>query len=322
MVDTNIEISIVIVTWNAKKYMRDCLKSLEDQNTGVSTEIIVVDNASTDGTAELIRSEFPNVKLIESKENLGFARGNNVGLRQSSGKYVFLINPDVIVFPGCISNLTAHLDQDPSIGLVGPRMLDAGRIVRRSAMRFPTPWTAFCRALALDAVFKGSKTFGGYLMSDFQFDRTRDVDILNGWFWATKREALHRVGGLDEQLFMYGDDLDWSQRFYQAGYRRLYCADAEAVHYGGGTTAKSPVYFYIERQRADIQFWKKYHSPVGVAFYLLTLFLSEWIRVIGYGLVFLFKKSARVDAAYKVQRSWACIWWLLGMRPNKKTAIA
>jgi GT2 family glycosyltransferase len=317
MVDTNIEISIVIVTWNAKKYMRDCLKSLEDQDTGVPTEIIVVDNASTDGTADLIRSEFPNVKLVENEKNLGFARGNNVGLRRSSGKYVFLINPDVIVLPGCLKSLIAQLDQDTSIGLVGPRMLDADRIVRRSTMRFPTPWNTFCRSFALHAIFRGSKTFGGYLMSDFKNDRTLDVDILNGWFWATTREALNRVGGLDEQLFMYGDDLDWSYRFYQAGYRRVYCADAAAVHYGGGTTAKSPVYFYIERQRADLQFWIKYHGRLAVTFYILMVLLNEWIRVIGHSIVFVFRKSARSDAAYKVKRSWACIWWLLGVRPNK-----
>lgn len=313
----NIDISFVVVTWNAKRYMRACLRSLQNESTGMSTEIIVVDNASSDGTCELIRSEFPEVTVIENDKNLGFARGNNVGLREAKGKYIFLINPDVIVLPGCIKTLIAHLSEDPSIGLVGPRMLDADRIARRSTMRFPMPWHSFCRALALDVIFKGSATFGGYLMSDFDHDRVMDVDILNGWFWATRRDAFNRVGGLDEQLFMYGDDLDWSYRFYKAGYRRLYCADAEAVHYGGGTTAKAPVYFYIERQRADIQYWRKYHGRGAVMFYLLMVLLNECVRVIGHGIRYLFKRSARSDASYKVRRSWACIGWLLGLRRNE-----
>jgi len=319
MAKTNVDISVIIVTWNAKKYIGDCLKSVQEQHTGLSMETIVVDNASTDGTPDLVRDEFPDVKLIENQKNLGFAKANNVGIRESTGRYLFLINPDVIVLPGCIKSLIAHLEHDTSIGLVGPRMLDADRIVRRSTMRFPTPWSAFCRALALDAIFQGSKTFGAYLMSDFKHDKTLDVDILNGWFWGTRRDALNRVGGLDEQLFMYGDDLDWSYRFHQAGYRRLYCADAEAIHFGGGTTAKAPIYFYIERQRADIQFWKKYHGRLAVTFYLLTVLINESIRVLGHSIVYVFNRSARPGEAYKVSRSWACIWWLLGIRSNETT---
>jgi len=314
----NADVSVIIVTWNAARYMRDCLKSVEEQNTGLSTEIIVVDNASADETADLVRNEFPNVKLIRNETNLGFARGNNVGIRESKGRYLFLINPDVIVLPGCLKNLITHLEQDPSIGLAGPKMLGADRIVQRSTMRFPTPWNSFCRALALDVIFKGSKLFGGFLMSDFDHDRVADVDILNGWFWAVSREALNRVGGLDDQLFMYGDDLDWSYRFHQAGYRVVFCPDAESVHYGGGTTLKAPTYFYIERQRSNLQFWRKFYSRFDVALYILTVLLNETLRVLGHSIRFLFNKSARPDAAFKVKRSAACISWLLGMRSNKR----
>jgi GT2 family glycosyltransferase len=316
MSEATVDISVVIVTWNARKYMRDCLKSIQEQETGLSTEIIVVDNASSDGTAALIREEFPTVKLIQSKQNLGFARGNNVGLRIASGKYLFLVNPDVIVLPGCLSRLVSHLDRNPSIGIVGPRMLGPNGQVSRSTMRFPTPWNALCRALALDSLFKRSRLFGGYLMKDFRHDTTADVDILNGWFWAAKREAVDRVGLLDENLFMYGDDLDWCHRFHRAGYRAVYCADAEAIHYGGGTTSRAPAYFYVERQRANIQYWKTYHTWPAVAIYILTVWLNEAVRILGYAAVFLFRKSARSRAAYKLKLSLACLSWLSGIRSN------
>jgi len=314
----SVDLSVVIVTWNARKYMPDCLKSIQQQDThALSMEIVVVDNASSDSTAELIHQNFPTVKLVQSEVNLGFARANNVGISHTTGKYLFLINPDVIVLPGCLKHIIDALEAEPSVGLIGPRMLGPDKTVRRSTMRFPTPWNSFCRALALDSLFKRSKLFGGFLMTDFNHNRTADVDILNGWFWAVKREALDRVGGLDDHLFMYGDDLDWSYRFHRAGYRNVYCATAEAIHFGGGTTAKAPVYFYIERQRANIQFWRKYHSNVGVGFYLLTVLLNEVVRLLGYSTLFIVKKSSRANAFLKMKLSAACLLWLSGVRSNK-----
>jgi GT2 family glycosyltransferase len=314
----DVGLSIVVVTWNARKYMPECLKSIQEQETGgLSMETIVVDNASSDSTAELIRHDFPAVKLIQSEINLGFARANNVGIGHAKGKYLFLINPDVIVLPGCLKQIIDALESEPSVGLLGPRMLGPDKTVRRSTMRFPTPWNSFCRALALDSLFKRSKLFGGFLMADFKHDRTTDVDILNGWFWAVKRDALNHVGGLDDHLFMYGDDLDWSYRFHRAGYRNVYCSTAEAIHFGGGTTAKAPVYFYIERQRANIQFWRKYHSPVAVGFYLLTVLLNEVVRLLGYSALFMVKKSSRANAILKMKLSAACLLWLSGVRSNK-----
>jgi len=318
MESTPVEVSIVIVTWNAARYMVDCLKSLERQ-TALPTEIIVVDNASSDGTARLIRDRFPDVILVESDRNLGFAKANNVGIARSKGRFLFLVNPDVIVMPGCLNTLVNHMKSDPSVGLVGPGMLGPeDRIVRRSTMRFPTPWNALCRALALDSIFKRSRTFGGFMMNDFAHDRNADVEILNGWFWGVRRDAVEQVGVLDDQLFMYGDDLDWSYRFHRAGYRNLFCADAAAIHYGGGTTAKAPAYFYIERQRANIQFWQKYHDRSAVAFYVFTIWLHELVCILGYCGVFLCRKSARGKAAYKIGMSKACLLWLLGLRSNEK----
>ena len=307
---SRIDLSIVIVTWNARDFTLQCLKSLQQQDSALSTETIVVDNASSDATADMIRRDFPYVRLVENDRNLGFPKGNNVGISLAKGKYILLINPDVIVSPTCLGRLVRYMEHDPSIGLLGPRILAPDGAVQRSTMRFPTVWNSFCRALALDSLFRGSRIFGGFLMSDFAHDKTMDVDILNGCFWLVRREVLNQVGLLDEQLFMYGDDLDWCYRFHEAGFRVVFYPQAESVHYGGGTTASAPTFFYIEYRRANLQFWKKHHGRLAAFSYLLTVWLHEVVRVLGHGALYCFKGSARHDAGFKVRRSLACLAWL------------
>jgi GT2 family glycosyltransferase len=310
-------ISIVIVTWNCKKYAEECLASLVGQTGNLSMEIIVVDNASSDGTPEMIADQFPEVHLVRSARNLGFAQGNNVGLPLAKGEYVCLINPDVKVAPDCLEKMAGYMEREPSVGLLGPKMLAVDGKVGRSTMRFPSIWNSLCRALALDVLFKESAIFGGFLMRDFQHDRTKEVDILNGWFWMTRRAALEEVGVLDERLFMYGDDLDWSRRFHKAGWRVVFYSDAEAIHYGGGTTAKSPIPFYIALQRANLQYWGKYHGRLALAGYFLVTCLHHAARILGYALLYVCDRARRSQAGYKVRRSLASLLWLTGLGPNR-----
>ena len=182
-----IQLSIIIVTWNAKKYVAECLDSLQAFSNNPNAEIIVVDNASTDGTPELVRDSYPGVTLIRNEGNLGFAKGNNVGIRRSTGEYVLLINSDVHVLDHCIEQIVEYMKQNPQVGLLGPKMLGADRKSYRSYMGAPTLWRAFCRALALDVVFPNSRIFGGFLMPYFKRDQVAEVDVLNGWFWAARR---------------------------------------------------------------------------------------------------------------------------------------
>jgi GT2 family glycosyltransferase len=305
-------ISIVIVTWNCKRFLQECLDSLVDYRRDQQTEIIIVDNASADGTPELVRDSYPEVTLIQSNENLGFTKGNNVGIRRASGEYVLLINPDVNVLHGCIDKMLAYMQQNPRIGLLGPRMLGADGKSDRSYMGAPTLWNLFCRALALDALFPKSKLFGGFLMFYFDRNQIAEVDILNGWFWMTRREALDQVGLLDENLFMYGDDLDWSKRFRDAGWKVVYFPEAEAVHYGGGTTARAPIRFSVEMQKANFQYWQKNYGKTSQFMYRSIIALHQLIRLIGYSLSFLNPATNRGDARAKLRRSAACFQWAIG----------
>lgn len=302
-------LSVIIVTWNGRAFVAECLQSLTRDTNAFDIEIIVVDNASTDGTPEMIAQDFPNVHLVKNSDNLGFAKANNIGIALASRDYVFLVNSDVNVLPGCLEALSSYLDQHPDVGLVGPQMLDRDLHVRRSCMRFPTLWNVFCRSVAMDRFWLFSRLFGGMLMADFAHDTLREVDVLNGWFWATRREALDQVHLLDEQFFMYGEDVDWCYRFHQAGWRVIFLPEARAIHYGGASSSNAPTRFYIERQKANLQFWRKYHRGYPRIAFKFALFLSELLRILGHSGAWLIP-ARRQSAEYKIRRSAKCMHWL------------
>jgi hypothetical protein len=258
------DISVVIVGWNARHYLALCLESLAEALPHRTMEILVVDNASTDGSAEMIEARFPHVKLIRSNENLGFAKGNNVAIRQCQGRYIALVNPDVIVLPGCLDALAGFLDQHPKVGNVGPRVFNPDMTQQSTCRRFPTLWNNFCSATRLETVFKGSPFFAGEHMFCFPHDRTMPVDVLVGCFSMIRRETFEVVGLLDEGLFMYGDDVDWCRRCWNAGWEVVFFPGARAIHDRGKITAPYPVRFALAQQRSVIHYWRKHHTFFGV----------------------------------------------------------
>ncbi|HET6142771.1 MAG TPA: glycosyltransferase family 2 protein [Candidatus Acidoferrales bacterium] len=303
-------LSIVIVSWNTKKYLEECLTSLRTIDGNLSVEIIVVDNDSADGTPDMIRSEFPDVKLIETGANLGFAKGNNVGIKEATGEYICLINSDVNVPSDCLQKMYEYMEQQPTIGLLGPGMLRTDGRVHRSGMRFPSLWNIFLRALFLDSLFKSTGLFGGFLMKDFHFDQTRDMDVLNGWLWMARRDALHKVGPLDGRFFMYAEDVDWCKRFKLAGWRVVFYPEAKALHYGGASAANARSRFNVEMQRANLQYWKKYHGRISLFLYLMIGCLSYAVRAVGWAAIFLVKKSSRSRANIEMKQYLKCIRWV------------
>src|SRR5580698_3467772 len=275
---TPVDISIVIVAWNAKHYLELCLESLAAAPPRRSMEIIVVDNASADGTAEMIEAQFPYVKLIRSSENLGFAKGNNVGIRQCRGRYIALVNPDVIVFPGCLDALSDFLDQNPKVGNVGPRVLNPDMTMQSTCRRFPTLWNNFCSATRLESAFKGNRFFAGEHMFYFPHDRTLQVDVLVGCFSMIRRETFNDVGLLDEDLFMYGDDVDWCRRCWNAGWQVVFFPGARALHDRGKITAPYPVRFAVAQQRSILYYWAKHHGRLRLLGIRNVLFCHHLMR--------------------------------------------
>ncbi len=303
-------VSVVIVVWNAKKYVIECLESLRKHCGGFCDEVIIVDNASSDGTPELIAQMFPEFRLIRNSENLGFAKANNIGITQSSGEYVCLVNSDVKFTDDCLLPMLTFLSQNSQVGMVGPKMLSPDGEVRRSTMRFPTMWNEFCRALGLDIVFKRSRLFGGLLMRDFDHATTAPVEVLNGWFVVIRRRALNRVGLLDPQFFMYAEDLDWCYRFHKAGERVVFFADAGAIHYGGASSSNAPLRFYIEMCRANCQYWRKHHGWLGEIGFLANAAVYHLVRLLGSAGMYLLSPSRRSENVARLHRSSACLQWV------------
>ena len=311
------DVSVVIVSWNAREYLRKCLKSLRKANARLDAQILVVDNASADGSPEMVKAEFPEVQLIETGKNLGFASGNNVGLRQATGRYVCLVNSDVEVEENCIERLIAFLDANPDIGIAGPRIVGSTGQVQSSCFRSPTFRNTLCQTFALYRLSK-SPSLQGWEMKDWTFDSIRDVDVLSGCFWIVRREALEQVGLLDENFFMYGEDLDWCKRFRLDGWRAVFYPEAQALHYGGGSSAAAPVRFYIEMQKANRRYWRKHYGMPGALFFSCVIFTSQLVRLIPRLAQFVVQPSSRKAITPKIRRSAACLLWVLHLGPSKR----
>lgn len=305
-------VSIVTVTWNAQSHVKCYLDSLAPFfKDAADCEIIIVDNASTDGTAQFIQDNYPNITLIENETNLGFAKATNMGIQLACGEYICLINSDVQVLDNCIDKMVRYMDSNPTIGLLGPRMDGITDSSGRSFMGEPTLWRLFCRALALDTLFPKCRFFGGFLMPFFDRSAISDVDVLNGWFWMVRRQALVETGLLDESFFIYGEDIDWCKRFRSSGWRVVYYPAASSIHYGGASSSVAPVRFYLERQRANLRYWNKYHGRLSEKLYLLIILMEQLIRILGYSIAFVSSSPRRVNAAHKIKAATACIGWIV-----------
>jgi GT2 family glycosyltransferase len=308
------KISVVIVSWNAKSFLLQCIESVLRQSPRdhrKQIEVIVVDNASSDGSPEAVRDNAPAVKLICNGGNDGFAKGNNIGIRASIGEYLFLINSDVVVSDGCFDKLVRYMDAHPEIGMLGPKIVGSDGKVQRSTMGLPSLWNTLCRALALDSLFPRSRLFGGHLMTFLKHDVTRPVEVINGCFWVVRRSAMEQVGLLDERFFMYGEDVDWCKRFNDGGWKVVFFSEVEVLHYGGASSSNAPVKFNIEMQRANYQYWTKHHSRAEADAFLLISFLHHSLRIIGAVASYSLRRRTAASR-YKIKRGITAIKWIMG----------
>lgn len=308
-----VEVSIVIVSWNTKQLLVECIESISVENAAFPIEVIVVDNASTDGSAEEIAERFPWVRLIRNESNLGFAKANNIGIRSATGNYVCLINSDVKLRQGCLVELHRFLEGHPAVGIAGPRILYPDLTMQMSCKSFPSLWNSFCAAVGLDKLFPKSKLFSGDHMAFFGHDTTRPVDVLAGVFWMVRRGALEQIGLLDESFFFYGEDVDWCKRFWESGWEVVFYPDAEAIHHLGSSSSNAPVKYYIEQRKAKLSYWRKHHSRVNCGVLKLIILLDQIGRVLSCAVVFALEPSRRQELAYKMRRSLECTHWLLDL---------
>lgn len=240
--DRSIDLSIVIVNYNVKHFVEQCLRSVIAAGKGISLEVFVVDNASTDGSVEYLHPRFPSVTFIANSENLGFAKANNLALRRAAGRYLMILNPDTLVGEESLKTLIDYMETHPRAGVAGPKFLNRyGQFDKTSKRGLPTPWVAFCRISGLSSIFPKSALFSRYDLLYVDADKPAMVDVLTGACMMARREAFEQVGGLDESFFMFGEDIDWSYRFSLAGWEVHYAPVASIVHFKGESTRRSTI---------------------------------------------------------------------------------
>jgi hypothetical protein len=273
-------------------------------------EIIIVDNSSTDGSIRMVKKEWPDIILVENSENLGFAKANNIGIRASTGRYVCLVNSDIVVLEDCIKKMMEFMDSNPSVGMAGPRTLNPDRTLQVSCRHFPSIWNNLCQVFGFNKVFPKLAWFSEPMMKYWFHDTERKVDVLTGCFWVVRREAIDQVGLLDENFFFYGEDIDWCKRFHDTGWDVKFYPDAEAIHFGGASSSNAPIKFYLKMQKADLQYWRKHHGRSGQLAYWMIILLRQLVRIPIYTFKYIFSEKRRETAQFKLKRSLFCIQWL------------
>ena len=257
------KLSVIIVSYKVKYYLEQCILAAMKATEGIEAEIYVVDNHSDDGSVEYISERFPGVNLISCNHNLGFSRANNIAIRQSSGEYVLLLNPDTIVGEHTISDVLSFMDSHPKAGGAGVRMLNAdGSAARESRRGVPTVATAFYKMSGLCSCYPKSRRFGRYYMGYLSWDKPERIEIISGAFCMLRRSALDRVGLLDEDFFMYGEDVDLSYRLLKGGYENWY-VPAAMLHYKGESAHKSSFRYVHVFYNAMLIFFRKHYGNMA-----------------------------------------------------------
>lgn len=256
-------LSVIIVNWNVRDLLRECLRSIEAGKGDLPLEIIVVDSASSDDSVAMVRSEFPSVRLFACTENVGFPRGNNIGLREATGEYLLLLNPDTVVLGDALAVLAGFLQANSDVGAVGPRLLNSDGSVQSSRRRFPTFATGFFESTWLEGLAPG--VLRRYYALDLPDDATSDVDWLTGACIMVPRSAYEEVGGMDEGYFMYSEELDWCRRIKETGRRVVYYPAARVIHHVGKSSEQAVTARHINFNRAKLRYFRKYHGRFPAA---------------------------------------------------------
>lgn len=292
---TRLDLSIVIVSWNTRELLARCLRSIP-WTTGAGTgsevvlgspklasEVLVVDNGSDDDSAKMVRDEFPEVQLIANDDNPGFARANNQAIRRSSGRYVLLLNPDTEVQPGALDRLVRFMDGHQRAGAAGPLLLNPDGTLQLSCYRSPSLSRELWRMFHLDALCR----YNSYPVARWNWDQPREVDVVQGACLIVRREALEQVGGLDEDYFIYSEEVDLCERLRHRGWTVHWVPRARVVHFGGQSTRQVANAMFLQLYRAKIQYFRKHHGRQSARVYKLILGLAAAVRLLLYPIAFL-----------------------------------
>lgn len=269
-------LSIIIVNWNTKNLLDDCLSSIYKETQNISFEIFVIDNASSDGSAEMVKKKYPAVRLIENKKNRGFAAANNQAIKQATGKYVLILNSDTVILDGALNKIVKIEEAHPEAGIFGVKTLNSNGTIQKTVRRDPALFTQLILPSKMKIIFPNARPFREYYFDDFDYDQESCVPQLQGSFLLIKKEVFDKIGLLDEKFFLWFEEVDFCLRARQAGYKILYSPEAAIIHYGGASFSQI---FTLKKQglyaRALLYyFWK--HKPKW-QYFVLAIFKLPFI---------------------------------------------
>ncbi|MHC4749391.1 MAG: glycosyltransferase family 2 protein [Planctomycetota bacterium] len=273
------DVSVIIVAWNVRTLLYNCLKSIFSETKGINFEVIYVDNASEDGSVKMVTKEFPEVKIIENKKNEGFIKANNQAIRISQARYVHLLNSDTIILDNAIAKMVKFADEHPEAAVVGCKVLNSDKTLQRDCFMWPSLLNMFLAAIYLNKIFPQNRFFGREGMTWWDFNQVREVETVCGCASLVRNKAIKQVGLMDEMYYMYGDDPDWCYRFKKNSWKILFTPEAEIIHYGRQTTKQMPREFKWQLYGSHLIFMKLHRSRISFAFACVLVALFFLLRV-------------------------------------------
>jgi GT2 family glycosyltransferase len=297
------KLSIVIICWNDWKVIEDCLRSIFKTTHRITYEVIVSDNGSTDGSLEKIRAQFPTVQVVENRANLGFAKGNNAGIREAKGEYVLILNPDTIIHDSSLDRWIEFADQHPEAGAFGCRVHNPDGTYQRSARPFPTIARYFVTALGLRFIGHLKQPVLSDEYEGWKGDTEREVDWQSGCCVMLRGDLLKKLGGFDEQFFYQFEEVDLCRRVWSSGSGIRFTPSASITHLGGQSVGRFPIRFAVEVCRNGYRYFYKHYGRKGARQYRRVVLLKFWVRQVGYGLLNLVRPNDIVKRRLEMYRT-------------------
>jgi len=309
------QLSVIILNYNVRYFLEQCVFSVQKALENIDGEVIVIDNNSSDDSCAMMKNRFPNVRLIENIENLGFPKGNNIAVAEAKGEYICILNPDTVVaedtFTKILKTCHSELVSESSLGIIGCKLIDGtGSFLPESKRGVPTPWVAFTKIFGLYKMFPNSSWFNKYYAQDLNENQSGEVAILVGAFMFMKRSLYLEVGGFDENCFMYSDDIDLSYMVKKLGKQNYYFADTKVIHYKGESTIRDGL--YMKRFQEAMQFFYKKHFKKSFVFDVMMYFGAYLFSII--------KKNQQKEVQIKVDEYIVFSKNQVSLNLNKKTS--
>lgn len=277
------DVSVIIVNWNTKELLSNCINSIQEKTAGVSYEIIIVDNNSADGSAEMIKMEFPHCKLVASNKNNGFSRGNNLGIHEAIGRYIFFLNPDTILVTNALNGMFKLMESNQSVGAVGCKLLNRdGSIQFICARTFPTLFNQFSYYMMFNRLFPKSKRFTNVELGYWDHKESMEIDCLSGACIFAKKSIIDKIEGFDDSFFMYAEDVDLCYRIKQEGWKLYYLASEEIYHLGGASSKKQSHRYFsaIAMRESNYLLFNKHYGKTSSQIYKVIIFVGSLFRLI------------------------------------------